>query len=114
MSCFKTDIFRPGALCPIEATDAMTSPVGQRDGQLFVAPTGGIPPATEEYNGSVATVLDGAWVPSTIYPDKIRTLEGEVLSMKGDLEYQQGIIQEIYSGIQTMSATLNEINREVL
>lgn len=114
MSCIKTNIFRPGALCPVQATDAMTEPVGQRDGQLYVAPTGGVPDVTETDNGKIATVLEGAWAVSDFYPAKIRSIEGSILSIQGDLSYQQGIIDEIYSGIQQMSRTLNAINREVI
>lgn len=114
MSCIKHIPFRPGALCPVQATDAMTEPVGQRDGQLFVAPTGGIPEVTEADNGKVATVVNGSWIASDIIPAKVRSLEGSVLSIQGDLAYQQGILDEIYGGIQQMSRTLNAINREVI
>lgn len=103
-----------GSIAPVKATPDMTKPVGVKDGLLFTAPADGLPEVTKTDNGAVATVLNGAWTPSAIYPEKIRTMEGDILSMKGNLEYQQGIIQEIYTGLQTMSVTLNGINREVL
>lgn len=34
-------LYKCGGIAPIKATDAMTQPVGQRDGQLYTEPTGG-------------------------------------------------------------------------
>lgn len=34
-------LYKCGGIAPIKATDAMTQPVGQRNGQLFTEPTGG-------------------------------------------------------------------------
>ena len=33
-------LYKCGGIAPIKATDAMTQPVGQRNGQLFTEPTG--------------------------------------------------------------------------
>ena len=34
-------LYKCGGIAPIKATEAMTQPVGQRDGQLFTEPGGG-------------------------------------------------------------------------
>lgn len=43
-------LYKCGGIAPIKATDAMTQPVGQRNGQLFTEPGGGGGGGTSDYN----------------------------------------------------------------
>lgn len=95
------------ALAPIKATDDMTHPVGQRDGQLFTAPTGGLPdynPITME--GWGPQIVNGAvaWTPN------IKEVTADMLTVKATLTAQGRKIDEILEGI----TELVEIQAQIL
>lgn len=65
-------IYKCGGIAPIKATDDMTQPVGQRNGQLFTAPTGGgsgLPDVSDVDNGKVLKVVNGVW--ALVYPNEL-------------------------------------------
>lgn len=81
-------LYKCGGLAPIKATDEMTQPVGQRNGQLFTAPTGGgsgLPDVTGADNGKVLKVVNGAW--ALVYPNELPAVtsadDGKILKVIG-------------------------------
>lgn len=103
-----------GSIAPVAATPNMTRPVGVRDGLLFTAPSDGLPEVTENDNGALATVVNGAWDKSKSIPNRLGTAEGDILSLQGDMLTVQQRLDEIYDGIIQLSLTLNAINRTVV
>ena len=94
------------ALAPIKATDDMTHPVGQRDGQLFTAPTGGLP----EYNpetmeGWGPQIVDGAvaWTPN------IKTVTADVITLKAKQNVTDRKVDEILVGITALAELQEQI-----
>ena len=81
-------LYKCGGLAPIKATDEMTQPVGQRNGQLFTAPTGGgsgLPDVTGADNGKVLKVVNGVW--ALVYPNELPAVtsadDGKILKVIG-------------------------------
>lgn len=56
-------IYKCGGIAPVKATDDMTQPVGQRNGQLFTKPGGSeIPDPSDLPDGKILTTSDGEWI----------------------------------------------------
>lgn len=94
------------ALSPVKATDDMTHPVGQRDGQLFTAPTGGLPefnPETMEGWGPQIVAGAVAWTPN------IKTVTADMVTVKATLVAQGAKIDEILVGITELAAIQAQI-----
>lgn len=95
------------ALSPIKATEDMTHPVGQRDGKLFTAPTGGLPEFNPEtMEGWTPQIAGGAiqWTPD------LKNATADMLLIKATQAAQGAKIDEIYNGLVELSTVLVAIN----
>lgn len=98
------------ALAPIKATDDMTHPVGQRDGQLFTAPTGGLPDVTTADNGKIPQVINGQWVASTA----LTQLTSRVSGVEDNNRALSAEVYAIHQELDGLGAALNALNGEVI
>lgn len=93
------------ALSPIKATEDMTHPVGQRDGQLFTRPTGGVPEYSSAVNGYVLQVVNGelVWTPT------LSNATSDILVMKGNIAILKSQMDDIIDGLVRLSAIQADI-----
>lgn len=93
------------ALSPIKATDDMTHPVGQRDGQLFTRPTGGLPEYSSTVNGYVLQVINGdlVWTPV------LSNATADILAIKGRIATLESQMDDIIDGLVRLSAIQADI-----
>lgn len=93
------------ALSPIKATEDMTHPVGQRDGQLFTRPTGGVPEYSSAVNGYVLQVVNGelVWTPA------LSNATADILVLKGNISILESQMDEIIDGLVRLSAIQADI-----
>lgn len=93
------------ALSPIKATEDMTHPVGQRDGQLFTRPTGGVPEYSSAVNGYVLQVLNGelVWTPT------LSNATSDILVMKGNIAILKSQMDDIIDDLVRLSAIQADI-----
>jgi hypothetical protein len=98
--------FTLSALSPVKATEDMTHPVGQRDGQLFTAPTGGLPEFNPEtMEGWGPQIVDGAvaWTPN------IKTVTADVITLKAKQTVTDRKVDEILVGITALAELQEQI-----
>lgn len=78
-------LYKCGGIAPVKATDDMTQPVGQRNGQLFTTPSGSeIPDPSDLPDGKILTTYNGEWIADDA-PDPLPTpgASGNVLTSTG-------------------------------
>lgn len=98
------------ALSPIKATDTMTHPVGQRDGQLFTEPTGGVPEPTEAQNGYILQVIGGTWQPTNAMAEALAKINGNIQS----IAFLQNRVSAIETELEGVRAAVIALNGEVV
>lgn len=98
------------ALAPIKATPEMTHPVGQRDGQLFTAPTGGTPDPSEALNGYILQVVAGEWQAT----NALAEIGSQVNSNRQAIAYLQTRISTVENTLDGMGAAIAALNGEVV
>lgn len=80
-----SDLYKCGGIAPVKASDDMTQPVGQRNGQLFTTPSGSeIPDPSDLPDGKILTTSGGEWVADDA-PDPLPApgASGNVLTSTG-------------------------------
>ena len=102
--------FTLSALSPVKATEEMTHPVGQRDGKLFTAPTGGLPDVTTEDNGKISQVVNGQWVASAA----LTQLTSRVSGVEDNNRALSSEVYSIQQELDGLGAALNALNGEVV
>lgn len=96
-----------GALAPIEATDDMTRPVGQRNGQLFVQPGDTLPDPTEHEEHDTIVVENGQWVVSGELYRTLQENTNEVNQATTDIAQLNSRLSSILASLQN---ELNELS----
>lgn len=94
------------ALSPVKATEDMTHPVGQRDGQLYTAPTGGVPEPLQGQEGYILQVVGGKWTPAntlSVVSQNVDTLTTSVAY----LQTRIGAVENELDGVRRALITLN-------
>lgn len=74
-----------GAISPVEATDDMTVPVGQRDGQLFASNIGRLPDAENLEDYTVLEVQNGEWTPSLDMKERLDDITDDITEANDDM-----------------------------
>lgn len=99
-----------GALAPVEATPEMTRPVGQRNGQLFVAPgEATIPDPSLGKDNDVLMVENGKWIISDKIYNRIVEAEDEIAEINEGYDNVISNSEQLLNELSTYRDDLAEL-----